>query len=39
MRKLDGEPGPADLMLVDVDGEAAWIPNLEYLESLAAGPN
>src|SRR5690554_2018723 len=35
VRKLDGEPGPADLMLVDVDGEAAWIPNLEYLESLA----
>jgi hypothetical protein len=22
-------------MLVDVEGEAAWIPNLEYLESLA----
>ena len=35
LRKLDGETGPADLMLVDVEGEAAWIPNLEYLESLA----
>tara|TARA_R100000789_G_scaffold75866_2_gene71425 strand:+ start:48 stop:509 length:462 start_codon:yes stop_codon:yes gene_type:complete len=35
LRKQDGETGPADLMLVDVEGEAAWIPNLEYLESLA----
>ncbi|KXO09976.1 MULTISPECIES: chemotaxis protein CheW [Marinobacter] len=35
IRKLDGEAGPADLMQVEVDGEAAWIPNLEYLESLA----
>ncbi|HLV77907.1 MAG TPA: chemotaxis protein CheW [Marinobacter sp.] len=35
LRKLDSEPGPADLMQVEVDGEAAWIPNLEYLESLA----
>ncbi|MFB2703949.1 MULTISPECIES: chemotaxis protein CheW [Marinobacter] len=35
VRKLDGEAGPADLMQVEVDGEAAWIPNLEYLESLA----
>lgn len=26
--------GPADLMLVDVEGDPVWIPNLEYLESL-----
>ncbi|WP_372964162.1 chemotaxis protein CheW [Marinobacter sp.] len=36
IRELEGQPGPADLMQVEVDGEAAWIPNLEYLESLAA---
>ena len=35
IRQLDGDPGPADLMQVEVDGEPAWIPNLEYLESLA----
>ncbi len=35
IRRLDGETGPADLMQVDVDGDTAWIPNLEYLESLA----
>ncbi|MCK7544347.1 chemotaxis protein CheW [Marinobacter bryozoorum] len=28
------DTGPADLMQVDLEGEAAWIPNLEYLESL-----
>jgi len=27
--------GPADVMAVDYDGEAAVIPNLEYLEKLA----
>ncbi|MGM0571533.1 chemotaxis protein CheW [Marinobacter sp.] len=26
--------GPADLMQVELEGEPAWIPNLEYLESL-----
>ncbi|MDX1597580.1 MAG: chemotaxis protein CheW [Marinobacter sp.] len=36
IRKLDGEAGPADLMQVEVEGDTAWIPNLEYLESLAA---
>lgn len=36
VKQLDGENGPADLMLVEVDGEAAWIPNLDYLESLAS---
>lgn len=36
VKQLKGENGPADLMLVDVDGEAAWIPNLDYLESLAS---
>ncbi|WP_336365560.1 chemotaxis protein CheW [Marinobacter sp. C2H3] len=36
LHPADGEPGPADLMSVSVDGENAWIPNLEYLESLAA---
>ncbi len=35
LRKLEGEAGPADLMQVEVEGEAAWIPNLEYLEALA----
>ncbi|HET8800294.1 MAG TPA: chemotaxis protein CheW [Marinobacter sp.] len=35
IRKLDGESGPADLMEVEVEGDVAWIPNLEYLESLA----
>lgn len=36
IRQLDAETGPADLMQVDTDGETAWIPNLEYLESLAS---
>ena len=36
IKQLEGENGPADLMRVDVDGEAAWIPNLDYLESLAS---
>ena len=36
LHQRDAEPGPADLMQVDVDGELAWIPNLEHLESLAA---
>jgi chemosensory pili system protein ChpC len=36
VKQLEGENGPADLMLVEVDGEAAWIPNLDYLESLAS---
>jgi chemosensory pili system protein ChpC len=36
VKRLDGESGPADLMQVEVDGEAAWIPNLDYLESLAS---
>lgn len=31
----DGEAGPADLMQVEIDGDNAWIPNLEYLEGLA----
>ncbi len=35
VRRFDGETGPADLMLVDVEGETACIPNLEYLEALA----
>jgi len=36
IRRLDGEAGPADLMQVEVEGDTAWIPNLDYLESLAA---
>ncbi|WP_100637859.1 chemotaxis protein CheW [Marinobacter salexigens] len=36
IKQIDAENGPADLMLVDVDGETAWIPNLDYLESLAS---
>ncbi|MEX2474130.1 chemotaxis protein CheW [Marinobacter sp.] len=35
IRQLDGEAGPADLMQVEVEGDTAWIPNLDYLESLA----
>ncbi len=35
VQRLEGDTGPADLMQVDIDGEAAWIPNLEYLEALA----
>ncbi|NWO05729.1 MAG: chemotaxis protein CheW [Alteromonadaceae bacterium] len=35
IRQVDADPGPADQMQVEVDGETAWIPNLEYLESLA----
>lgn len=33
---VEGNTGPADLMLVDFEGEATRIPNLEYLEQLAA---
>lgn len=29
------ENGPADLMQVELEGELVWIPDLEYLESLA----
>ncbi|WP_417515448.1 chemotaxis protein CheW [Marinobacter sp.] len=36
LKQLDGENGPADIMQVDVDGEIAWIPDLDYLESLAS---
>jgi len=36
IKRLDGDAGPADLMQVEIDGDDAWIPNLEYLESLAA---
>ncbi|MCH8498372.1 MAG: chemotaxis protein CheW [Marinobacter sp.] len=35
VRETDGEVGPADLMTVEVEGNQAVIPNLEYLESLA----
>jgi len=35
VKQLNGENGPADLMQIEVDGETAWIPNLDYLESLA----
>lgn len=37
VNRSEGETGPADLMVVDVDGHTAYIPNLEYLESLAVG--
>lgn len=30
------DKGPADLMQVELEGEQVWIPNLEYLEGLAA---
>lgn len=29
------DKGPADLMQVELEGDTAWIPDLEYLESLA----
>ncbi|WP_111498514.1 chemotaxis protein CheW [Marinobacter bohaiensis] len=35
IQQTEGDTGPADLMKVDVDGHSAYIPNLEYLESLA----
>lgn len=35
VHRVEAETGPADLMKVEVEGESAWIPNLEYLESLA----
>lgn len=35
MRAIEATHGPADLMAVDVEGHTAYIPNLEYLESLA----
>lgn len=34
---VEGQAGPADLMVVDVEGHTAYIPNLEYLEALALG--
>lgn len=37
VQPLEGEQGPADLMVVNVDGHTAYIPNLEFLESLAIG--
>lgn len=37
VRPQEGETGPADLMVVDVDGHTAYIPNLDFLESLAIG--
>lgn len=37
VRPLEGQLGPADLMIVDVEGHTAYIPNLEFLESLAIG--
>lgn len=35
LSEIAGDTGPADLMLVDIEGDNAFIPNLEYLESLA----
>lgn len=35
VKRLEGDLGSADLMQVDVDGEAAFIPDLGFLESLA----
>jgi chemosensory pili system protein ChpC len=34
--QVEGTLGPADLMAVEVEGHTACIPNLDYLESLAA---
>lgn len=33
---VEGETGPADLLLVDFEGEPTTIPNLDYLEQLTA---
>ena len=35
VREIDGEKGSADQVMVEVDGETAVIPDLEYLEKLA----
>jgi chemosensory pili system protein ChpC len=35
VREIDGEKGSADQLLVEVDGDTAVIPDLEYLEKLA----
>lgn len=35
VQTVDDEAGPADLMMVTVEGEHVSIPNLEYLEQLA----
>lgn len=35
VRETDGEKGSADQLLVEVDGDTAVIPDLEYLEKLA----
>ncbi|MBS3804645.1 MAG: chemotaxis protein CheW [Oleiphilaceae bacterium] len=37
IQSTQSDTGPADLMAVDVEGHIAFIPNLEYLESLALG--
>lgn len=34
VRRRDGDTGSADLMQVDVEGETAYIPDLEFLQSL-----
>lgn len=34
MQTVEAPQGPADLMAVDVEGHTAYIPNLDYLESL-----
>lgn len=39
LNSREDTPGPADLMVVDYEGEPARIPNLEYLERLAADFN
>jgi chemosensory pili system protein ChpC len=36
VKQIEGDTGSADLMRVDVDGETAFIPDLGFLESLAA---
>jgi len=38
VRETEEEKGPADRMSVDLEGQALYIPNLEYLEKLAADP-
>lgn len=35
LRQLEADTGPADLMVVDMEGQTLTIPNVEYLEQLA----
>lgn len=36
LQPIEGETGPADLMLVELEGQTAVIPNIEYIEAQLA---